>query len=176
MKENDEEDNNFQNKDISKKIPIDISEIKGEGKNEFCSNIEYPTKSEIQNLNIKNKKNEMKNVYNTNTYNINITNTKNMQSQGAKEIEDCYNDIKESISLKKELNINKSDISNINNNKNIESNIKILTYIWKSKMLFSGYYEFEILFTKKDVSNNKILAQRTMYREVIMILRYYMKD
>ena len=80
-----------------------------------------------------------------------------------KEIEDCYNDLKQSIT-EKELNINKSNLSNINESKNIESNIKILTYIWKSKMLISGYYEFEILFTKKDTSKNKILAQRTMYR------------
>jgi hypothetical protein len=55
-------------------------------------------------------------------------------------------------------------MSNIDNKRNIESSIKILTYVWKSKMLISGYYEFEILFTKKDTNNNKILAQRTIYR------------
>ena len=163
MKEIDEEDN-FQNQDISKKMACDISEIKEEGKSVFCSDIELSNNKEIQNLNC--KKNEIKNAYNTNIYNMNrkFPNSKNIENMATKEIEDYYNDIKESLSEKKELKINKSNINTISNSKNIESNIKILTYIWKSKMLFSGYYEFEILFTKKDASNNKILAQRTMYR------------
>ena len=162
MKENDSDDENFQNQDITKKIPMDISEIKEEGKSFFCSDMELPNNggtSESKN------KNGVKNVYNTNTYNIKTkipkTESKNIEKMDTNEIEDCYNDLKKSITEKE---INKSNISNINDNKNIESNIKILTYIWKSKMLISGYYEFEILFTKKDITKNKILAQRTMYR------------
>ena len=141
---------------------MDISEIKEEGKSFFCSDMELPNNggtSESKN------KNGVKNVYNTNTYNIKTkipkTESKNIEKMDTNEIEDCYNDLKKSITEKE---INKSNISNINDNKNIESNIKILTYIWKSKMLISGYYEFEILFTKKDITKNKILAQRTMYR------------
>ena len=162
MKENDSDDENFQNQDITKKIPMDISEIKEEGKSFFCSDMELPNNggtSESKN------KNGVKSVYNTNTYNIKTkipkTESKNIEKMDTNEIEDCYNDLKKSITEKE---INKSNISNINDNKNIESNIKILTYIWKSKMLISGYYEFEILFTKKDITKNKILAQRTMYR------------
>ena len=55
-------------------------------------------------------------------------------------------------------------MSNIKDKSNIESSIIILTYKWKTKMLFSGYYDFEIFFTKKRTKSNKILAQRTMYR------------
>ena len=164
MKENDNEDDNFQNQDISKKMPMDISEIKEEGKSLFCSGMELPNNGGIKESN---NKNGIKNVYYTNTYNIKKKNekteSKTIENMDTKEIEDCYNDLKQSIT-EKELNINKSNLSNINESKNIESNIKILTYIWKSKMLISGYYEFEILFTKKDTSKNKILAQRTMYR------------
>ena len=164
MKEEDSEDDNFQNKDISKKIPCDISEIKEEDNSLFCSGMEITN----QELNKFNNKIGIKNVYNTNTYNIkqnfSKSNSNNMEQMKTKEIEDCYNDIKDSISEKKTININKSNMSNIDNKRNIESSIKILTYVWKSKMLISGYYEFEILFTKKDTNNNKILAQRTIYR------------
>ena len=165
---NEKEDEDFKKNSISKDIPCDISEIKEEGKSLFCSGIDLSNKEELQNLNKINNKNGIKNIYNTNTYNIkkNLSkiDSKNIETMDTKEIEDYYNDIKESISEKKILNINKSNIINANETNNIESNIKILTSIWKSKMLISGYYEFEILFTKKDISKNKILAQRTMYR------------
>ena len=85
-------------------------------------------------VSLENNNKDSKNAYNTNTYNIN------------KKIEDNF---------KSENKIN---------SKNIESDIKILTYIWKSKLLISGYYEFEILFTKKDINLDKILIQRTIYR------------
>ena len=168
MKEIDEkEDDNFQN-NISKDIPCDISEIKEEGKSLFCSGMDLANKEELQELSKNSNKIGIKNVYNTNTYNVkrkySKTDSKNIEAMDTKEIEDCYNDIKESISERKLLNLKKSNIININDKNNIESNIKILTYIWKSKMLISGYYEFEILFTKKDIVKNKILAQRTMYR------------
>ena len=159
--------NNFQN-NISKDIPCDISEIKEEGKSLFCSGMDLANKEELQELSKNSNKIGIKNVYNTNTYNVkrkySKTDSKNIEAMDTKEIEDCYNDIKESISERKLLNLKKSNIININDKNNIESNIKILTYIWKSKMLISGYYEFEILFTKKDIVKNKILAQRTMYR------------
>jgi hypothetical protein len=167
MKEIDEkEDDDFQKHNISKDIPCDISEIKEEGKSLFCSEMDLANKEELQGLN--NNKNGIKNIYNNNIYNIkrkfSKTDSKNIEAMDTKEIEDCYNDIKESISERKLLNINKSNISKINDRNNIESNIKILTYVWKRAMLISGYYEFEILFTKKDINKNKILAQRTMYR------------
>ena len=166
MKENDDsDDDNFQNKDISKKIPCDISGIKEENRSLFCSDLEL-SNQELNKIN--NNNNGIKNVYNTNTYNIkqnfSKSNSNNIEQKKTNEIEDCYNDIKDSITEKKSVNNNQSNINNVVNKRNIESNIKILTYIWKSKMLISGYYEFEILFTKKDTSNNKILAQRTMYR------------
>ena len=120
-----------ENEDISKKIPLDISEIKEDNKSVFCSGVS-----------LNNNNNEMKNAYNTNTYNI----KKNFSKCDSKEVE---NGIKSNIKQKE---------------KNIESEIKILTYIWKSKLLISGYYEFEILFTKKDIDLDKILTQRTIYR------------
>jgi len=119
-----------ENEDISKKIPLDISEIKEDNKSVFCSGVSL------------NNNNEMKNAYNTNTYNI----KKNFSKSDSKEVE---NGIKSNTKQKE---------------KNIESEIKILTYIWKSKLLISGYYEFEILFTKKDIDLDKILTQRTIYR------------
>ena len=136
---------NENNEDISKKIPLDISEIKENNNNKslFCSGVSLEN-------NI-----EQKNAYNTNTYNI----SKNFSKS----------DSKDNI-VEQDLNNRRSEISNNNkpenksNSKNIESDIKILTYIWKSKLLISGYYEFEILFTKKDISSDKILTQRTLYR------------
>ena len=125
--------NTEENEDISKKIPLDISEIKEENnKSLFCSGISMD-----------NNNNELKNAYNTNTYNI----QKNFSKVNS--MNDIENNFKSE--LKQE-------------SKNIESNIKILTYIWKSKLLISGYYEFEILFTKKDINLDKILIQRTIYR------------
>ena len=139
--------NEENNEDISKKIPLDISEIKENNNNKslFCSGVSLEN-------NI-----EQKNAYNTNTYNI----RKNFSNS----------DSKDNI-IEPDLNNRRSEISNNNNNKsenksnskNIESDIKILTYIWKSKLLISGYYEFEILFTKKDITSDKILTQRTLYR------------
>ena len=161
-------EDNIQNQEISKKMPIDISEIKDEGRNSFYSDVSLDEKKEIQELNKQNK-NNLKNVYNTNAYNIkndfqkkdsksNENNKNKIENIDTKEIEDCYNDIKDSIFEKKENNITNND------KQNIESNIKILTYIWKRNMLLSGYYEFGILFTKKDVDKDKILTQRTIYR------------
>ena len=125
--------NSEENEDISKKIPLDISEIKEENnKSLFCSGIS-----------MENNNNELKNAYNTNTYNI----KKNFSKVNS------MNDIENNF---------KSEIKQ--ESKNIESDIKILTYIWKSKLLISGYYEFEILFTKKDINLDKILIQRTIYR------------
>ena len=124
--------NSEDNEDISKKIPLDISEIKEENnKSPFCSGIS-----------MENNNNELKNAYNTNTYNI----QKNFSKVNSKTIDNNF----------------KSEIKQAP--KNVESEIKILTYIWKSKMLISGYYEFEILFTKKDINLDKILIQRTIYR------------
>ena len=124
--------NSEENEEISKKMPLDISEIKEENnKSLFYSNVSE-----------ENNNNELKNAYNTNTYNI----QKNYPKINSNEIENNF----------------KSKIKQ--NSKNIESEIKILTYIWKSKLLISGYYEFEILFTKKDVNLDKILIQRTIYR------------
>ena len=124
--------NSEENEEISKKMPLDISEIKEENnKSLFYSNVSE-----------ENNNNELKNAYNTNTYNI----QKNYSKINSNEIENNF----------------KSKIKQ--NSKNIESEIKILTYIWKSKLLISGYYEFEILFTKKDVNLDKILIQRTIYR------------
>ena len=124
--------NSEENEEISKKMPLDISEIKEENnKSLFYSNVSE-----------ENNNNELKNAYNTNTYNI----QKNYSKINSNETENNF----------------KSKIKQ--NSKNIESEIKILTYIWKSKLLISGYYEFEILFTKKDVNLDKILIQRTIYR------------
>ena len=124
--------NSEENEEISKKMSLDISEIKEENnKSLFYSNVSE-----------ENNNNELKNAYNTNTYNI----QKNYSKINSNEIENNF----------------KSKIKQ--NSKNIESEIKILTYIWKSKLLISGYYEFEILFTKKDVNLDKILIQRTIYR------------
>ena len=124
--------NSEENEEISKKMPLDISEIKEENNKSLF----YSKVSE------ENNNNELKNAYNTNTYNI----QKNYSKINSNEIENNF----------------KSKIKQ--NSKNIESEIKILTYIWKSKLLISGYYEFEILFTKKDVNLDKILIQRTIYR------------
>ena len=138
--------NEENNEDISKKIPLDISEIKENNNNKslFCSGVSLEN-------NI-----EQKNAYNTNTYNI----SKNFSKSDSKDniIEPDLNNRRSELSN----NNNKSEIKS--NSKNIESDIKILTYIWKSKLLISGYYEFEILFTKKDVLSDKILIQRTLYR------------
>ena len=124
--------NSEENEEISKKMPLNISEIKEENnKSLFYSNVSE-----------ENNNNELKNAYNTNTYNI----QKKYSKINSNEIENNF----------------KSKIKQ--NSKNIESEIKILTYIWKSKLLISGYYEFEILFTKKDVNLDKILIQRTIYR------------
>ena len=158
MEEKEGSDNdNVKNKDISKNIPCDISEIKAEEKSMFYSDLEIAN----QELNKISNKN---NVYNTNTYNIkqnfSESNSYNLSQIKSKKKEDCYNDIKDNLSEKKSMNINKSNMSNIKD----KSSIIILTYIWKTQMLFSGYYEFEILFTKKNTKNNKILAQRKMYR------------
>ena len=125
--------NEENNEDISKKIPLDISEIKENNNNKslFCSGVSLDN-------NI-----EQKNAYNTNTYNI----SKNFSKSDSKDniIEPDLNNRRSELSN----NNNKSEIKS--NSKNIESDIKILTYIWKSKLLISGYYEFEILFTKKDI-------------------------
>ena len=140
-KENDEN-----NEDISKKMPLDISEIKEDNKSLFCSGVSL----DYNNI-------EQKNPYNTNTYNI----KKNFSKNDSKNILEL--DMKkqsEKLDLKENGKNNESDIKS----QNIESNIKILTYIWKPKLLISGYYEFEILFTKKDVLSDKILIQRTLYR------------
>ena len=140
-KENDEN-----NEDISKKMPLDISEIKEDNKSLFCSGVSL----DYNNI-------EQKNPYNTNTYNI----KKNFSKNNSKNILEL--DMKkqsEKLDLKENGKNNESEIKS----QNIESNIKILTYIWKPKLLISGYYEFEILFTKKDVLSDKILIQRTLYR------------
>ena len=141
--------NEENNEDISKKIPLDISEIKEENKSLFCSGVSL----DYNNI-------EQKNAYNTNTYNI----KKNFSKFNSKDLNLDSKNSSEKLDLKengKYNNINnKSEIKS----QNIESNIKILTYIWKSKLFISGYYEFEILFTKKDVISNKILIQRTLYR------------
>ena len=140
-KENDEN-----NEDISKKMPLDISEIKEDNKSLFCSGVSL----DYNNI-------EQKNPYNTNTYNI----KKNFSKNDSKNILEL--DMKkqsEKLDLKENGKNNESEIKS----QNIESNIKILTYIWKPKLLISGYYEFEILFTKKDVLSDKILIQRTLYR------------
>ena len=102
--------NSEENEEISKKMPLDISEIKEENnKSLFYSNVSE-----------ENNNNELKNAYNTNTYNI----QKNYSKINSNEIKNNF----------------KSEIKQ--NSKNIESEIKILTYIWKSKLLISGYYEF----------------------------------
>ena len=140
-KENDEN-----KEDISKKMPLDISEIKEDNKSLFCSGVSL----DYNNI-------EQKNPYNTNTYNI----KKNFSKNDSKNILEL--DMKkqsEKLDLKENGKNNESEIKS----QNIESNIKILTYIWKPKLLISGYYEFEILFTKKDVLSDKILIQRTLYR------------
>jgi hypothetical protein len=165
-----EENDNFQNQEISKRLSIDVSELKEEGKSPFCSDMDLPNNG-LSNLN---SKSGIKTIFGTNVYGANVynvkrkiskPNSKTIEDTETKEMEDCYNDIKDSISSqKKEINISRSNISKASEKQNIESNIKILTFVWKSKMLFSGYYEFEILFTKRDITNNKILAQRTMYR------------
>ena len=138
--------NEENNEDISKNIPLDISEIKEDNKSMFCSGIS------LENLN-----NGQKNVYDTNTYNI----KQNFFNTDSKNILDLNNKISgkikyENNKFEKESNFHK-----------IESDIKILTYIWKSKLLISGYYEYEILFTKKEIKpdeTSKILIQRTLYR------------
>ena len=136
-KENDEN-----NEDISKKMPLDISEIKEDNKSLFCSGVSL----DYNNI-------EQKNPYNTNTYNIKKNFSKNILELDMKKQS-------EKLDLKENGKNNESEIKS----QNIESNIKILTYIWKPKLLISGYYEFEILFTKKDVLSDKILIQRTLYR------------
>ncbi len=166
MIERDEDNEDYfdnKDKDISKKIPNDISIIKNDNKSIFVDDSTIENNGDIQDKNNLSK-NGIKNVYNTNTYNFKGTiskdESKNINKINMKEIDDCYNDLKDSIIGKKISNSKNS----INEKVNIESNIKILTYIWKSKMLISGYYEYEILFTKKDISKNKILIQRTLYR------------
>ena len=139
-------ENGENNEDISKKMPLDISEIKEDNKSLFCSGVSL----DYNNI-------EQKNPYNTNTYNI----KKNFSKNNSKNILEL--DMKkqsEKLDLKENGKNNESEIKS----QNIESNIKILTYIWKPKLLISGYYEFEILFTKKDVLSDKILIQRTLYR------------
>jgi hypothetical protein len=66
---------------------------------------------------------------------------------------------------------NNNENNNINNNENnnnqfeYESEIKVLDYIWKPQMVYiTGHYEFEILLTKKEMKNNKIISQKTIYR------------
>ena len=173
---NEEEEINLKNKDINN-LQLEVSEIKENVKSCFCSDVSLDEKRVTQELN-KSNKNSSKNIYDNNTYNIknflrkeknnnkNINNN-NINEDDLKEIDDTYNDLKNSI-VEKKVNNNANNVSidkNINDeNKNIESNIKIITYIWKSKMLISGYYEFEILFTKKDINKNKMLIQRTIYR------------
>jgi hypothetical protein len=47
----------------------------------------------------------------------------------------------------------------------VESEIKVLNYIWKTQIMFvTGHYEFEILLTKKNSKTNQIMSQRTIYR------------
>ena len=144
MKKINEENND----DISKKIPLDISEIKEENKSLFCSGVSL----DYNNI-------EQKNAYNTNTYNI----KKNFSKFNSKDLNLDSNKSSEKLDLKENGKYNINNKSEIKS-QNIESDIKILTYIWKSKLFISGYYEFEILFTKKDVISNKILIQRTLYR------------
>ena len=172
---NEKEENNLKNQDINK-LQLDVSEIKENEKSCFCSDVSLDEKRLAQELN-KSNKNSFKNIYNNNTYNIKNflikeknnykNNNNNINDEDLKEIDDTYNDLKNSM-VDKKVNNNTNNVSidrNINDdNKNIESNIKIITYIWKSKMLISGYYEFEILFTKKDINKNKMLTQRTIYR------------
>ena len=131
------DDDGVKNKDISKNISCDISEIKAEEKSMFCSDLEIANQ-ELKKISNKN------NVYKTKTYNIKQNFSKSISNSiseiKSKEIEDCYNDIKDNNSGKNSININnKSNMSNINDKSNIESSIKILTYIWKTKMLLSGY-------------------------------------
>ena len=140
--------NEENNEDISKKIPLDISEIKEENKSLFCSGVSL----DYNNI-------EQKNAYNTNTYNI----KKNFSKFNSKDLNLDSNKSSEKLDLKENGKYNINNKSEIKS-QNIESDIKILTYIWKSKLFISGYYEFEILFTKKDVISNKILIQRTLYR------------
>ena len=140
--------NEENNEDISKKIPLDISEIKEENKSLFCSGVSL----DYNNI-------EQKNAYNTNTYNI----KKNFSKFNSKDLNLDSNKSSEKLDLKENGKYNVNNKSEIKS-QNIESDIKILTYIWKSKLFISGYYEFEILFTKKDVISNKILIQRTLYR------------
>ena len=140
--------NEENNEDISKKIPLDISEIKEENKSLFCSGVSL----DYNNI-------EQKNAYNTNTYNI----KKNFSKFNSKDLNLDSKNLSEKLDLKENGKYNINNKSEIKS-QNIESDIKILTYIWKSKLFISGYYEFEILFTKKDVISNKILIQRTLYR------------
>ena len=140
--------NEENNEDISKKIPLDISEIKEENKSLFCSGVSL----DYNNI-------EQKNAYNTNTYNI----KKNFSKFNSKDLDLDSKNSSEKLDLKENGKYNINNKSEIKS-QNIESDIKILTYIWKSKLFISGYYEFEILFTKKDVISNKILIQRTLYR------------
>jgi hypothetical protein len=47
----------------------------------------------------------------------------------------------------------------------VESEIKVLNYIWKTQIMFvTGHYEFEILLSKKNSKTNQIISQRTIYR------------
>ena len=140
--------NEENNEDISKKIPLDISEIKEENKSLFCSGVSL----DYNNI-------EQKNAYNTNTYNI----KKNFSKFNSKDLNLDSKNSSDKLDLKENGKYNINNKSEIKS-QNIESDIKILTYIWKSKLFISGYYEFEILFTKKDVISNKILIQRTLYR------------
>lgn len=142
MKEEDdiEESNNINNKEYSNINNQDIeNKIPAE-----ISIIKEENKSLFcSGVSLQNNNNEInnlnKNAYNTNTYNIEKINSNEINNNSNIDIND-----------EKELNI--------------ESDIKILTSVWKQKLLISGYYEYEILFTKKDTKKNKILTQRTLYR------------
>ena len=89
--------NEENNEDISKKIPLDISEIKENNNNKslFCSGVSLEN-------NI-----EQKNAYNTNTYNI----RKNFSNS----------DSKDNI-IETDLNNRRSEMSNNNNNNNKSEN------------------------------------------------------
>ena len=163
-KKNINKSNSKDNQEILKKMAIDISSIKEDGKSLFCSNLSI--ENELKNNNkilYNNEKKIMNNIYHNNIYNINnISNDNNEVIQKTN-----ADNNKNSLLQKKQPNlfVSPNNINKINKNEaNIESEIKVLTYIWKSKMLITGHYEFEILITKKDINKNQILTQRTIYR------------
>ena len=51
--------------------------------------------------------------------------------------------------------------------------IKVLAYVWKSKILVAGHYEFRILISKKTRRSGKLISQRTIYRRYSDILLLY---